>query len=69
VRNQIAMNSEVANIYSATQGYQGVGEAATRNAEIAAAVPYGTIPSLFLTNSYDDPDGQGYYWGGAGEGN
>ena len=63
----MAMDSEVANIYQAVNGDQSTYLATQRNAAIASAVPYGTIPSLYLTNSYDDPDGMGYYWGDTGK--
>ena len=58
------MDSEVANIQAAVSGYQSVQGATLRNAAIASAVPYSTVPNLYLTNSFDDPDGAGYYWSG-----
>lgn len=56
------MDSEVGNIYSAVNGDESVFDATSQNAAIASAVPYGTIPSLYLTNSYEGGD-PGYYWG------
>jgi len=57
------MNAQASNIYKAVNGLQSTSSAAMENNAIAAAVPYGTVPSLYLTNSYEG-EGDGYYWGG-----
>lgn len=63
----MASNSEAANIYSAVNGYTSVADATADNAAIASAVTYGTVPSLYLTNSFSGDGavtaGKGYYWG------